>query len=113
MTFSPCGAVAYFLLSGRDAFEGRSIPATLEMVLQADPVNIVDIPELEIPASLASLVMQCLAKNPADRPADLDLVIERLQDLATTHPWSQAAARQWWQTNAWSHPRPNFDAWRQ
>ena len=95
--FSPSARSVYFLLTGRDAFGGGSMQATLKQVTESDPAAISEVAGQEIPAELEALLMQCLAKPAEGRPADLGLVIEQLDHLASTHPWSQEAAQAWWQ----------------
>jgi tetratricopeptide (TPR) repeat protein len=64
------GLLAYEMLSGAHPFGGRaSVQAmvTAHLVEQPRPLRAV---APEVSAETATLVMQCLAKNPADRPAD-------------------------------------------
>ena len=57
--------------------------------------------ELPIPAGLDALVLDCLAKAPADRPVSVAAVAERLVAIRTelARPWSEADAAKWWQTH--------------
>ncbi len=78
------GIVAYEALAGRRPFSGESQVAIAMAQINETPP---DLP-LSIPASVRSLVMACIAKNPADRPAsatDLSIAAEALRhnDLAT------------------------------
>ena len=50
-----------------------------------------------IPIALDALVMECLAKNPDDRPASAFRVSERLAAAVSIGAWTVAAARVWWQ----------------
>jgi serine/threonine-protein kinase len=61
------GVMAYEILTGRAPFLGRSTQATLaaHVLEMPDPVDRL---RPVIPPTLASLVMSCLAKRPADRP---------------------------------------------
>jgi serine/threonine-protein kinase len=68
------GVLAYEMLTGAAPFAGRSLQAQLA-------AHIVEVPESlsrrrsVVPVALSELVMQCLAKSPADRPQRaLDLV---------------------------------------
>jgi hypothetical protein len=89
------GAVAYYLLTGHEVFRGKSAVDVLVQAMQKDPPR----PRGEfpgIPAELDALVVQCLAKEPADRPATVDHVLDVLDSLAEQMPWPQSAAASWW-----------------
>jgi serine/threonine-protein kinase len=52
--------------------------------------------ELPIPPALDSLVLACLAKNPADRPQSPRELSRRLSEINGLPPWSEKRAREWW-----------------
>ncbi len=89
------GATAFFLLTGRPPYSGKTMLDIL-FAHRQQPV-----PELvpssgQIPADLQALVHRCLAKSPDDRVASaLDLERE-LQKHAESAPWSEADATAWW-----------------
>ena len=71
------GAVAYFLLTGREVFSGQSLADLLFQVaneVPARPKTIV----AEIPNDLDQIVMDCLEKQPQDRPRTAADLLERL-----------------------------------
>ena len=76
------GAVAYELLTGRPPFTGTTQQEILAAhVTQApDPVTKY---RTSVPPELASLVMKCLEKKPADRWQTAEELIPRLEALAT------------------------------
>jgi len=75
------GIVAYEMLTGRTPFHGRTPHATLAaQVAEAPPPIAAQRPD--VPAALAALVMQCLEKAPARRPADAAEIVARLEDPA-------------------------------
>ena len=56
------GAVAYFALTGRPPFSGKSTRQVLAAVM-TEPAPLLD----GVPRDLAAVVARCLAKDPADR----------------------------------------------
>jgi hypothetical protein len=71
------GALAYFLLTGRPPFAGRSAVKALAAHLYEEPEP-VSARRPGVPADLEAAVLRCLAKNPADRFED----VERLESAA-------------------------------
>jgi serine/threonine-protein kinase len=70
------GVVAYELLTGRPPFEGR--PQALIAAHATQSPEQVTTRREAIPAALASVVMRCLAKRPADRPQRAEDLIREL-----------------------------------
>jgi serine/threonine-protein kinase len=75
------GVMAYELLTGHRPFVGRTAQELLVAHLTKSPVPITD-RRLDLPASLSSLVMRCLAKSANDRPSAAEAV-ELLDDIAS------------------------------
>ena len=90
------GCVAYYLLTGALVFDGQTPVQVILKHLQAVPVPPSARLGLPIPPELEQLVLQCLAKSPADRPAGAADLAEALAG-AGAGEWSQADARRWWQ----------------
>jgi serine/threonine-protein kinase len=93
------GCVAYELLTGRPPFEGMTLQRLLGAHI-AEPPQPVGLLRKETPPILAALVMRCLAKQPADRPATADELTEALDAFAAPQPVSQEMpapprARRW------------------
>ncbi|MDJ0851851.1 MAG: serine/threonine protein kinase [Myxococcota bacterium] len=92
------GGVAYNLLSGKPVFDGSSPMEICYKVLQEDPVPVSDLVP-GVPPELADLVMQCLEREPDDRPGGAGEIIGRLEELSLHHRWGMAEARAWWKQN--------------
>jgi uncharacterized RDD family membrane protein YckC len=72
------GGTLYYLLTGRAPFDAPDLPQLFDKVTSgtaAPPRQL----RREIPARLSALVMQCLAKAPADRPASYPALAEALR----------------------------------
>lgn len=94
------GCVAYWLVTGKLVFEG---PGAVRVM--ADHVHTPPLPpsaraELPIPAELDALILECLAKNPANRPPNAAALQARLQAIPLSTPWSRERAEQWWGDHA-------------
>src|SRR4029453_16828896 len=90
------GCVAYWLLTGRMVFDGENAMQVMMQHVQAQPTRPSSRVALPIPAALEDLIMQCLEKDPARRPASADEVRERLDALPLAAVWSAERAEQWW-----------------
>ena len=89
------GCVAYFLLTGTTVFEEENPTRVALLHVQKVPDPPSTRTSLAIPPELERLVMQCLAKRPADRPPTMAAVTEQLAKCGV-EPWTPADARRWW-----------------
>ncbi len=71
------GATAFYAFSGRPPFEGASATEILARQVTELPAPLASL-GLSVPRKLASLVDQCLAKEPTERPASADALAEQL-----------------------------------
>ncbi len=90
------GCVAYELLTGAPPFARPSLRATLAAQLADPPVPILQ-RRPELPPPIAQTVMQCLAKNPAERPASASWIVRAIEgangaDASGTSPSSASTA---------------------
>jgi len=93
------GCVAYWMLTGRQVFEGRTPMETMMQHVNATPVPPSGRTELPIPPALDALVMACLAKAPADRPPTADAIAARLEEIPTDGAWTAERAARWWEAH--------------
>ena len=77
------GVVAYELLAGRHPFVDSTSPqALLTAHMVQRPVGLSTMEH--VPTELAVLVMQCLEKDPADRPASATVLVQQMTDVRTS-----------------------------
>lgn len=90
------GAVGYFLLTGTPVFRGTSLMDLCRQHVDAEP----DTPSRRlgrrIDPDLEAVILRCLAKRPADRPATAAELADALTACASAGTWTAAMARTWW-----------------
>ncbi len=94
------GAVGYFLVTGEALFNCLSLGEVLMHQVK-------DLPErpsqrLGKPVSpdLEALLMRCLAKDPASRPADARSLEDALASCQAAGRWTRESAAEWWRAFA-------------
>jgi eukaryotic-like serine/threonine-protein kinase len=94
------GCVAYWLLTGRLVFEAETPLRMLVQHIQAQPVPPGRRAPQPVPDALERLVLRCLEKDPANRPASADEILADLDRMGLDRGWDQGRARQWWESYA-------------
>ncbi|MEP7052239.1 MAG: protein kinase [Pseudomonadota bacterium] len=92
------GCVGFFLLTGRLVFERHgSLPQMMAHITEPPP-DLSALTSNYVPAELALLLKQCLAKKPAQRPAHARALGEALKAIALppVEQWTEARAQAWW-----------------
>jgi len=101
------GCVAYWLVTGRLVFEGRSPMEVLVSHAKDEPVPPSERTEIDVPPPLERLILECLRKDPADRPPSARELRGRLDAMqAEVGSWSEIDAERWWQAHRPSAARP-------
>ena len=90
------GCVAYWLLTGHRVFESTNAIEMITHHLRTPPTAPSASTELAVPPELDRIVLDCLAKSPADRPDSALGLAARLREVATAHPWTGERATEWW-----------------
>lgn len=89
------GVLAYEMLTGVPPFTGPSAQSVLTAHVTKAPVPVTEM-RATVPPGLASLVMRCLEKKPADRYQDAEELLAQIELLATpsggTAPTSAVAS---------------------
>jgi serine/threonine protein kinase len=90
------GCVAYFLLTGQVVFTADSAFAIALAHVNDQPVPPSARSSFTIPGRLEALILQCLAKDPAERPASAVDLANRLAGTVPEDAWTADAAHAWW-----------------
>ena len=76
------GVMLYQMVTGAKPFTGKSFGELLVKHLTLVPPAPRTISTAPLPAALDALIMQCLAKNPADRPSSMDALADLLRAVS-------------------------------
>jgi eukaryotic-like serine/threonine-protein kinase len=91
---------AYWALTGQLVFPTTSPTQMLLHHVQTTPTRPSEVSEVPIPKALDTLLMQCLEKDPAKRPASALALESQLACIRCPEAWTEARARAWWMTHA-------------
>ena len=89
------GAVAYFLLTGVDVFDGKSTVEVCSQHLYQEPKPLSS-HGIVVPVAIEAVVLACLSKDPARRPQSA-AELRRQIEACAVDPWDSDRARIWWQ----------------
>jgi serine/threonine-protein kinase len=90
------GCVAYWLLTGQNVFKAANATMMMLQHVQASPVPPSLKSPVPVPRDLEELILRCLSKDPADRPADAAELAKLLAGLRVAMPWTELRAQEWW-----------------
>ena len=90
------GAVAFFLLTGRNAVLGNNLAEVIHHLVNVPPRAPSEESKQTIPSALDSLVLRCLAKSPKERPQSAEEIIAELDHMEFADIWTPAKAQAWW-----------------
>jgi eukaryotic-like serine/threonine-protein kinase len=101
------GCVAYWLTTGALVFEEKGATAMMLAHLQKIPVPPSSRSESSVSPCLDRLIMMCLAKDPAQRPANADALARLLDNCDDVGSWTPEDAERWWHTNMAQYDTPH------
>jgi eukaryotic-like serine/threonine-protein kinase len=107
------GAVGYYLVTGTHVFGGATAVEVCSHHLHTRPQSPAERLGGPVPAGLERLILACLEKEPAKRPASAADLRDALEDLDDVGRWGESEARAWWER--WRRgrgDRPRDDAAR-
>jgi serine/threonine-protein kinase len=91
---------AYWMVTGQLLFHADSAAEMLVHHAQTRPVPPSQVAEIPIPRQLEAILMTCLEKNPANRPASALELDAQLARVPGADSWTNDSAREWWNVNA-------------
>jgi serine/threonine-protein kinase len=91
------GAVGYFALTGTAVFEGATLVEVCSHHLHTDPEPPSERLGRPVPPDLEALILRCLEKEPARRPAGAHDLRRRLEACGDFGAWTGEKARAWWE----------------
>src|SRR6185503_7157087 len=90
------GAVGYYLVTGGTMFVGATLGEVLMQQVKAEPEK----PSARLPQPLSpdfeSLILRCVAKKPAERPASARELEAELSRCSAASRWDREQAEDWW-----------------
>jgi tRNA A-37 threonylcarbamoyl transferase component Bud32 len=98
------GAVGYFLLTGTQVFERKSLTAVLAAHLRDYPTPPHERLGAPVPEVLEALILKCLDKDPANRPRSADALRHALDAVELPNAWTENEARIWWTNHRQREP---------
>ncbi len=91
------GCVAFYLLTGARVFaEGSQMQVLIDHV-HTEPSPPSSRSAHPIAQEIDRLVLDCLRKDPADRPRDAAALLQRIRGAGLASGWSNAHAQAWWE----------------
>jgi serine/threonine-protein kinase len=91
------GAVGYFLVTGQHVFGGKTTVEVCAHHLHSTPLPPSQRVQAPVDGALEAILLECLAKEPAQRPASAKRLGERLAAARSGSGLSPAAIEEWWQ----------------
>lgn len=99
------GCVAYLMLAGRPVFFGELEVEVMRHLHEAPP-PLAQAAKGGLPTRLEQVVMACLEKHPADRPANAAELLHELETISLERPWTVELAQAWWRERMGYDPDP-------
>ncbi len=90
------GCVGYWMLTGQPVFEGKTHLDTIFSHATTAPIPPSDRTEQEVPIELEKLILNCLEKEPENRPQSAAEVASQLVNCQLTEEWGPTQAAEWW-----------------
>ena len=94
------GVTAFYMLTGKYPFKSPEGSANaLFQHISQKPLKPSEVVKFKIPEDLENLIMQCLEKEPENRPQSMNEISERLLNCQDALKWNKHKAEEWWLNN--------------
>jgi serine/threonine protein kinase len=90
------GAIGYFLLTGKPLFELKNLRDVLMHQVNKMPPKPSERLGKPIGSDLEKLIMQCLSKEPDERPPNASSLEAALANCQAACTWTRKEAEAWW-----------------
>jgi serine/threonine-protein kinase len=90
------GCVAYWLVTGELVFDGDTAVKILYGHVERAPVPPTKRTGVKLPRGFEELILECLRKDPGERPRSAAAIAERLDAHVLADPWNERRASEWW-----------------
>jgi serine/threonine-protein kinase len=95
------GCVGYWLLAGKPVFDEGNSPVKILMDhIQKQPPPVSQRATQPIPQELDFVLLQCLRKDPNERPQTMQDLADSLKRVPLAEAWTEERARRWWLDHA-------------
>jgi eukaryotic-like serine/threonine-protein kinase len=90
------GCVGYYLLTGETVFAGLTVGEIMLQQVRSVPEKPSARMHQPVSTDLEEVLMSCLAKKPADRPASANALEAALAKCVAATAWTREQADEWW-----------------
>lgn len=104
------GALGYYLLTGGNVFDGESAFEVLQKHVSSTPETPRQRLGVAVESSLEKAIMECLEKEPSNRPQSAQALITILRGSSAYRTWTDSQAAEWWKEfreRRAARPRPD------
>jgi serine/threonine-protein kinase len=90
------GCVAYWLVTGRQVFEGSGFLEVISQRMRVEPDPPSRHSREDLPRELDAVILSCLEKSPERRPPNAREVARLLRSVPLHNSWDAERAEAWW-----------------
>jgi len=101
------GCVAYWMLTGQRVFDGGTPMEVVVRHVQEAPPPPSKRTEIPIPPDVEEIILSCLEKDPAGRPAGAAELAARLRASSVAGMWTEEKAMRWWEAHMPARKAPD------